>query len=1390
MYRRNPPPPGAPVLTYHPIAPPRSEWTPRDLIRYGNLETTMANTPTSIAQLVRVGGRVQGVNVLLGGGFPQLGEVFQRAMPMGPAALLLVDMYHLTAENLLAWLNDATQYLTAEKDYLLPGDQPSSFTIFWMGHLFPGEFGVINNDVVWYKRNGSIVVPVQDGLPEAYHHPNPSWVQDPRLSVAVIKRLPSAAANGMYLLQVEKRLQNDVGFTLPNPFCVRASFSAGYEVTLSCVHPLLRAAGARLDKVLGHVQPTQLVLPDIAAQVGAIYLQRSPNAGLLTSIQQSVADRVTQTPGGRVLQRYIPDLLREAQAGTGLYVLAGQPALHCTAQMVTIPRATWSSFVVLKQLRAAVGDKIPSLAVNPWAGMGTLLKIIAIAAATAFILWKSRGQVWLLARVVRMFVGMVRRFNLSWSVGDAVSTQHWIDMSIVMWRRMFLLSVFVAPVVEEAAKHVPVFGWFFRRIIFACEFEQDMNLMRTIIPSFFPGGAAPPDNFRGAGVLTLMSICWRSMHLFSTGSFARDVLTHFAVNLTVQTVSFSGIAYLFWKSGITGNALLEKLSEYIPRFTDLPFALAHYGRVAHMIGCRLQGMDLNSAAVKVQESWPHSTSVSFFSLPLGRIALFAALLYGLYCLWTPQRAPVVVLRNQSPLMGGPDPIVSPAQHVNMAPEVSTNLAAGPISPLAGLTPAEVLAIAMTNNGVRPAAIPETTIAIPDDNPPPTQVGVSLVEVPDAPPAEDDTTEFILPRDITAPGRDRRLMEGRFFSENQVGPWADRVADWSTKCASGFYLIKPYRYKETIAHTEIPPMRPATEMELKTDGTPISVFDALGQHRTRTHATLTLCLAPGVWFCRPASSVSNMIYMARCRLLAAIPGIPKLMIRHLNYAEEEILYHCDGRSCGLAQLYDPSARNLMRFDPIVVTEEMEDEWLAKFSGMKYRRNEIALADVRARGFRLTDKGCKVITLFAKTDETLFRTEASHPALRPRAIAQLDPRCQAYLGPAVHEVAERLARLWDYDGLSINTLVPRPGGFRPLGGRIPDEAHTIGLNYQICYAYRPTATKLTEWMERVTTDVLAFQNSAHSSGHYFLRIMVAGDDSVALLADARHIWWFESDVSMCDQSQIFETIGRDCSRYRLIGLSNDHATAIQALCRGPMKLDCGKTKVAAKYTLLPHAGIKVTGGADTSCGTTIAVGESLAVSFVNLLRNGQTPSGTELAAEMLRYGFKLKVKTFSELHPPITFLKGWWVPVYEGTLVHIWTPLPGRLLKVGIADGDLLRKYRDLLPPDANLFQAMNFHLFSVAKGLAATFTAPPLSAFVTRYAALHFDTVATTLDAHQVAFDRPSTGMLSHDFGRFLFLRYALDWDAIIELSDLYSTAVPPSVVVHKALALIAAQDYN
>jgi hypothetical protein len=430
------------------------------------------------------------------------------------------------------------------------------------------------------------------------------------------------------------------------------------------------------------------------------------------------------------------------------------------------------------------------------------------------------------------------------------------------------------------------------------------------------------------------------------------------------------------------------------------------------------------------------------------------------------------------------------------------------------------------------------------------------------------------------------------------------------------------------------------------------------------------------------------------------------------------------------------------------------------------------------------------LFAKTDETLFRLENGKPALRPRAIAQLDPRCQAFLGPAVHEVAERLASLWAYDNRPIVCQLPRPGGFRPLNCAVAPSRYTITLNYHICYAYRPTASKLTEWMTRVTDEFIAFRSAlTPNEAGFFLRLMVAGDDSVALAADGQTQVWFECDVSMCDQSQIFETIGRDCARYQLLGLSQQHAAIIQQLSRAPMKMDCGKAKVAAKYTLLPHAGIKVTGGPDTSCGTTIAVGESMLVSLVNLARNGEFPTAQTLAAEMLRYGFKLKVRTFTEMHAPITFLKGWWVPVYEGSLVHIWTPLPGRLLKVGIADGELLRKYQTMLPSDATLYQAMTFHLFSVAKGLAATFTAPPLSAFVSRYAALEFNDVVVTVDAYQVAFDRPSTGMLASDYSRFLFMRYTLTLEEITELSDLYSTAVPPAVIVHKALALLVAQDY-
>jgi len=1351
------PPPGTVPLTYYPVMGQVKDDTSRDaqrLVKLTKLSEDLRACPE--VRIRQAGGAVLGpIRADLVLGLPNLDHVFATAIPDGPSAIVLVDVYHLTADAILKYLDECELFARQEREFLLQGDIPSTFALFWVGHVLTGEFGLINDDVFWKRVGNQILVPQQSGLPESYAHPDMEWLFDPRLSVAVVKKVPLAAQNGMMVLQLSRRRANDVPFPRPVAFAEKVALPAGFRSRLQPYGQLAQWFGTWCDRLyMSTVVRTHVINREIAARVTGSFLQRTPNSALTTAIQQAVNDRLAQVSGASVLMTYGPDEFAALSADTALYAVAGGPAVDAINQFAIVPTETWQIWNRLKHLRAAVGERVPTNTRDPIVLGRLLLKVVATTSVVMWGVWRLGLAPLLVStfvkmtkQLIRLLVRVLTGVQLTSSSGEtlpvvaqtgtsivspaSVLTYDALCASLKAWRRLCLTAVLAAPICEELFKHAPGVGWFFRRLIWFAEFSQDLTLLTV----------------NGKNHLlwcVMLSVCWRSLHMMTTGSLWKDILVHASVNAVSMSIGLMGTVVMLAQSAPDIENFRLALRLLLPDWTDVHYMATYYIRWLYVDWRRLVWCDSPEDAVLALEKLPKWLLPMGWLRRLPLVAFLAICCYGLYCLWTP--SPKMHAQNRHtalPLSSSDNPALAVASHIPDEPDVA--------SPFAGLSASEVLALVQNRNSPGPS---EPVTPPPNPNP-------------------------VVPADPVPAGlAPDPMVVGKAFSENQLGPWLDRIPDWSSQVTSGAYPILPYRHKQGLSHTVYPPLRDPKEFQLVTHGLPASLFEALGQYRTATKALLSLPICPGVWFSRPASTVSNSICMARARLLAEAPGIPPLIKRHLEVVEQAY-FACEVHQ-GLTDLYDWGVRQLSTPDPIVVTEEMEDKWLTAFSGAKWKRNAQALKDIRERYFRLSDKGCKTITLFAKTDETLFRLENGLPAQRPRVISQLDPRCQAFLGPAVHEVAERLAQLWDYEGRAFITTVPNRHG-----NHVPN---WFLINFQITYAYRPTAAKLTKWMQRVLGDVQACSRAYD----YVIRIIVAGDDHLALIKTPRATFWLEGDVSMCDQSQTYDTIGRDVRRYVQLGLPQVYGGIIHQLCKAPMKLDLGKHKLQMRFTIIPHCGTKLTGGPDTACGTSIAVGESLSISLIRLIDLGMHINASNVAAEMLRFGFKLKIKEFVHSTGPlfVTFLKGWWVPVVEEELIYIWTPLPSRLLKVGIADGDVQAKYTKQLEMGgfpSDLGYCLRYHLRSVACGFGETFLPTPLYEFAQAWSVP--PAAPVELDKYQVQYDRPSKGVLADGYSAMIYQRYGLTMNDLYQVGQLYAEAEPPQLIVHPALAKFASVDY-
>jgi hypothetical protein len=1357
-----------------------------------------------------------------------LNLVFQQAYPEGKTAIVLVDVYHITADMIVGYL-DEIEAVAAEAASVLPPGDPlhPEIELFWIGHLFPGEFGVMNGDVVWYRSGSSVVVPRQAGLPEGYRHPSSDWLTDPRLGVAVVQRLPGNSDDGMYILSLGRPHRGEP-FALPSPLATRATVSLGYESAWhASTGSLGRWAGRWVDAVFLSVQPKNLVVcPEVAEAVTAVFAQRTMNSTMVTAVTQATDDRLSKKPGAALMARYIPTEWAGLKVDTALYALAGPSATRNLENMASLPRQTWINFSRLRQYRNAVGEVIPVAGTSARA-IGPALGLLACLVVG----WRFRRPLfWMVSLFHRGLRTALAHLPLSAvsqgppDLGTPIPSaakpgvhdgsllrkaQADLGQGLMTQLAMVGLGCVYGPIIEEVLKHSP--GGLFWRIALA--------YIEGTQPRF---GATP--------LLRFLNYAWRLCHLWTSGSFRTDVFGHMALNTALIGSSIAIFAFALraidapWPKGaFTALALgLDPrlaCDAYKTLFTSFfselagSDPLAQVAAVGHSLFRQVESVAVGPGGVPTVASglvavvglaawgWFGRPTRTAIPPPSRAVASPTESIGGGLGEITAGMAEMEIDLDEYPEFDPEPEQVQPARDTSPPAR----------SPFSGLTAAQVLALSTELAPVAPppaaevvpvAAASSIVSAVPAPLPrararraarrrpvaPPPEVPVAVASVPVA--------RVQIPALPTACVDWPVSVEGRQFHDNQTGPWSDRVADWSDCCSAGVYDAFPYRFKEGLPRTVYPPLRDPREMKLGTNSSMDSLFEHLGQWRTRTRAVLSLPISVGVWFCRPASTSANMVCMVRARLLAETPGDVRLVRRHLTIVETAIMHNPRLRrfpNTDLGQLYAPGARTwlVMHFDPIVVSPEMEDAWLANFSGAKKARNAKALLEIREQGFRFTDKGCNRVTVMAKTDETLARLECfgdnptPAPALKPRCIEQFDPRCQAYLGPAVHEVAERLATLWAYIG-------------DPIISTLTGYSCALSLDYRVAYAYRPTASLLTLWFAESLKDL------GRSTSSFFVRLIVAGDDHLVLIRTPRETFFLEGDVSMCDQSQCEPTIRRDVARYRLLGLDDDRAETIIKLCRCTMVAGLTKQKLDLSFKIHPLAGTKMTGGPDTSVGTTIAVGESLMVSLLRTFHHSWSSAGSAsrfslevLRAEMMRFGFKMKFETWpwtpSTDFMPLTFLKGWWVPSLDaegaGDIQYVWTPLPSRLFKVGVAEGDVLDKYKaELLALNrpATVREALKFHLESVAQGMTDTFLTEPLRSFCNRWA--NVDVVPAARE-WQVMYDADKTRVPTASWIRQFEHRYGFGEEWLEEVVALYALVDPPALVVHPALGRMVRRDY-
>jgi len=205
-------------------------------------------------------------------------------------------------------------------------------------------------------------------------------------------------------------------------------------------------------------------------------------------------------------------------------------------------------------------------------------------------------------------------------------------------------------------------------------------------------------------------------------------------------------------------------------------------------------------------------------------------------------------------------------------------------------------------------------------------------------------------------------------------------------------------------------------------------------------------------------------------------------------------------------------------------------------------------------------------------------------------------------------------------------------------------------------------------------------------------------------------------------------------------------------------------------------RATGAPDTTLGNTIINMHSL------LYALEVSNSMTTLATDQARLGLIAKLTTHDSVNSA-TFLKGWWVPTIQGTMV--WLPLPSQVIKLG----KILTNPRDI-------FKHLGADLAwrSAASSMAASygtvpFDYPLFGSLLKRYSYLGGEVKELDFQKHKVKVDTQAVVDVEA-VTEMICGRYGISEDEIYDMEIEIASAPFPGLLVHPAWRFIAERDYG
>jgi hypothetical protein len=505
---------------------------------------------------------------------------------------------------------------------------------------------------------------------------------------------------------------------------------------------------------------------------------------------------------------------------------------------------------------------------------------------------------------------------------------------------------------------------------------------------------------------------------------------------------------------------------------------------------------------------------------------------------------------------------------------------------------------------------------------------------------------------------------------------------------------------------------------------------------------------------PAANHDNLVVAIQERLLKNPPMLPLTQERHWSIA---------GKNYGQG-IFD----YLGTCEPINDDwEDLVDDWLSHFTDTKKKKRYHNVVE-ELRREQITYGAPKTTPLFVKHDEMLMQQKDGRYNLKPRVIANLDPKYQAVVGPYVYLAQKRLGKLWSVDNPALNFIdfkgFTRPTEFHFMtGGGASD--HDI-----------------SRWMQKLLLgELISFDTVGFA-------ILVCGDDSVVAYSHLGNIVFFEGDASMFDQSLSYGPIkwGLRVLRHLgvhdriLCGLLQAHSATYEV--RNPNNNDSHHNNFQLNLFNRP---MQATGIATTYVLNSIV----MASAWFFVLRKIQKQAWTQfnmqplttLCVEFKDLGLDMKMQVYNDWRS-VSFLKGMW---YE-TPEPVWGPLPSRILKMGKS----LRDPRTLYRITAMREAGDNF-LKDVASSYSVFLQVPILRAFVQRYTG---NVVRPHSSARVSQYSTSSSGQY-----RYLKLdeksmvsvcnRYSLTINDIRRVEQLILNSEAFTFLHDPAFQLLAARDY-